>query len=278
MSAVVPGRIRVRPAPRLPAEQRVRLHAAVKSDDSPFTTFVISPWSKHVAWWSAQRGIGPNTVTAASLGIAVAAAGCCVSGTRAGYVAGALLLQGSFALDCADGQLARLTATFSPLGAWLDATFDRVKEYLVYAGLAAGASRSGDDVWALAGAALVLQTTRHLVDFSWSVTPASQAAIAAGARARAAGHRRRWHYARKVAILPIGERWALISLLTALGSPRTTLTVLLGANGLASAYMLAARLRPRDAQRAASAGPTGMEQAATGALEAFRDAGPLARV
>ena len=60
------------------------------------------------------------------------------AGTRPAQVAGAVLLYLSFVLDCVDGQLARYTRAFSPLGAWLDATFDRVKEYVVYVGLAFG--------------------------------------------------------------------------------------------------------------------------------------------
>ena len=47
-----------------------------------------------------------------------------------------------------------LHAPFSKLGAWLDSIFDRTKEYVVFAGLAIGASRTGDPVWVLAGAAL----------------------------------------------------------------------------------------------------------------------------
>jgi Family of unknown function (DUF5941)/CDP-alcohol phosphatidyltransferase len=77
----------------------------------------------------------------------------------------------AFVFDCVDGQLARYTRQFSKLGAWLDSVFDRSKEYVVFAGLAIGASRTGDPVWLLAGAALALQTTRHAVDFSF---PASQ--------------------------------------------------------------------------------------------------------
>ena len=37
----------------------------------------------------------------------------------------------------------------------------------MFAGLAIGASRTGDPVWLLAGAALALQTTRHAIDFSY---------------------------------------------------------------------------------------------------------------
>ena len=48
----------------------------------------------------------------------------------------------------------------------------------MFAGLAIGASRTGDPVWLLAGAALALQTTRHAIDFSF---PASQHQVIAAA-------------------------------------------------------------------------------------------------
>jgi phosphatidylglycerophosphate synthase len=223
--------------------ERARIQQAVKQDDSPFTTFAVSPWSKYVAWWASRQGLTPNQVTVASLAVALVAAGFCCLGARWGYVTGAVLLQASFGLDCADGQLARLTGTFSDFGGWLDAIVDRLKEYAVYAGLAVGSARAGDDVWPLAVTALVLQTLRHAVDFSWSVTPASTSALAEGAQRRAAGQQRRWHWARKVAILPIGERWALISVLTALTVPRVVLVVLIAVGVLAGAYMLLARVR-----------------------------------
>src|SRR5699024_3248292 len=74
----------------------------------------------------------------------------------------------AFTFDCVDGQLARYTRQFSPFGAWLDAVFDRGKEYLAYAALAVGAAVGFDmNVWALAVAALILQTVRHTVDFSF---------------------------------------------------------------------------------------------------------------
>ena len=61
------------------------------------------------------------------------------TGERVGLVAGALLLQLSLVVDCVDGEVARYTRAFSSLGAWLDASTDRVKEYACYAGLAFGA-------------------------------------------------------------------------------------------------------------------------------------------
>ena len=195
-----------------------------------------------VAWWASRRGLTPNQVTLASLAVAVVAGACCATGTRWGYVAGAVLLQASFGLDCADGQLARLTGRFSEFGGWLDAMVDRLKEYAVYAGLALGSARTGDDVWLLAVAALVLQTLRHAVDFV-----VGHARVDVRGRAGRGAPRRRaaapLALARKVAILPIGERWALISVLTALTTPRIVFVVLLAAGVLAGAYMLLARAR-----------------------------------
>jgi phosphatidylglycerophosphate synthase len=258
----------------LSAADRARLDQAVKTDDSPYTTFVISPWSKYVAWRAGRLGLTPNQVTLTSVAVAVAAGASFAAGTRLGYVLGALLLQLSFGLDCADGQLARLTSRFSALGGWLDAMCDRLKEYLVYAGLALGSVRSGDDVWLLALVALALQTARHAVDWSWAVTPASASALTEGVHRRAAGERRRWHWSRKVAILPIGERWMLISVLAALTRPRIVFTVLIGAGALSAAYMLAARIRR--SMRPGDEAPAEDGREAAAQLGRLREAGPAA--
>lgn len=231
----------------------------------------MSPWSKHLAWAAAQRHLTPNQVTTVSLAVALLAAGCFAVGERPAYVVGAVLLQLSFGLDCADGQLARLTGTFSALGGWLDAMFDRLKEYAVYAGLAVGSIRGGDDVWLLAVIALALQTVRHALDSAYAVTPAATRAKDEGAKRRTTGDRRRWHWARKVAILPIGERWLLISVLGAVSTPRVVLVVLIAAGGLAAAYMLLAQARRSLRPTAAAPAPE-----ASVALLRMCDAGPLA--
>jgi phosphatidylglycerophosphate synthase len=257
----------------LSAADRARLDQAVKTDDSPYTTFVISPWSKYVAWRAGRLGLTPNQVTLTSVAVAVAAGASFAAGTRVGYVLGALLLQLAFGLDCADGQLARLTSRFSALGGWLDAMCDRLKEYLVYAGLALGSVRSGDDVWLLALVALALQTVRHAVDWSWSVTPASASALTQGARLRAAGEHRPWHWSRKVAILPIGERWLLISVLAAFTRPSVVFVVLILVGALSAAYMVAARIRR--SMRPAREAPA-EDRPAAAQLDRLREAGPAA--
>jgi phosphatidylglycerophosphate synthase len=264
-------------------EEAVRLRSAVKSRDGFFTTHFISPYSRYLARWCARRGLTPNQVTTASLLVALIAAGCAATGSRAGYVAAGVLLLASFVLDCTDGQLARYSLQYSTLGAWLDATFDRAKEYAYYAGLALGAARGGDDVWALALGAMVLQTCRHVVDFAFN--EANQDAGADGSSPTAALSSRLdgvgWTvWARRMVVLPIGERWALIAVLTAVTTPRITLTVLLIGCGLAGCYTTAGRLLRSVSLRRGRAGtgkqPVRRTARAARALADLCDSGPLA--
>ncbi|MFF0779769.1 DUF5941 domain-containing protein [Streptomyces sp. NPDC003720] len=253
-------------------DETVRLKSAVKSRDGFFTTFFISPYSRYIARWCARRGLTPNQVTTASLLTALIAAGCAATGTRAGFVAAGVLLIASFVLDCTDGQLARYALKYSTLGAWLDATFDRAKEYAYYAGLALGAARGGDDVWALALGAMILQTCRHVVDFSFNeanhdATANTSPTAALSDKLDSVG----WTvWVRRMIVLPIGERWAMIAVLTAFTTPRITFYVLLAGCAFAATYTTAGRVlrsvtrRARRTDRAAQA------------LADLADNGPLA--
>lgn len=257
-------------------DEAVRLRSAVKSRDGFFTTFFISPYSRYLARWCARRGLTPNQVTTASLLTALIAAGCAATGTRPGFVAAGVLLLFSFVLDCTDGQLARYSLQYSTLGAWLDATFDRAKEYAYYAGLAVGAARGGgtDEVWALALGAMVLQTCRHVVDFSFNEANHDAAAntsptAALSDRLDSVG----WTvWARRMIVLPIGERWAMIAVLTALTTPRVVFYALLIGCALAACYTTAGRVlrsltrKARRTDRAARA------------LADLADSGPLAQL
>lgn len=251
-------------------DEAIRLRTAVKARDGFFTTYCISPYSRYLARWCARRGLTPNQVTTASLLTALVAAGCAATGTRPGFVAAGLLLLFSFVLDCTDGQLARYSLQYSTLGAWLDATFDRAKEYAYYAGLALGAANAtGDDVWALALGAMVLQTCRHVVDFSFNEANHDASAntsptAALSDRLDSVG----WTvWVRRMIVLPIGERWALIAVLTAVTTPRITFYVLLVGCALAACYTTAGRVlrsltrkaqrTPRAAQALADLADTG---------------------
>ncbi|POX50997.1 transferase [Streptomyces sp. Ru71] len=255
-------------------EEAVRLKSAVKAGDGFFTTFFISPYSRYIARWCARRGLTPNQVTTASLLTALIAAGCAATGTRGGFVAAAVLLIASFVLDCTDGQLARYSLQYSTLGAWLDATFDRAKEYAYYAGLALGAARGGDDVWALALGAMILQTGRHMVDFAFHEAeddaPATSGGKPAAPTDRLDGTG--WTlWLRRMIILPIGERWAMIAVLTAATTPRITFYALLVGCAFASVYTTAGRVLRSLARRSAR-----RTERAARALADLADSGPLA--
>ncbi|MFC9234343.1 DUF5941 domain-containing protein [Streptomyces decoyicus] len=255
-------------------DEAVRLRTAVKSRDGFFTTYCISPYSRYLARWCARRGLTPNQVTTASLLTALIAAGCAATGTRGGFIAAGLLLLFSFVLDCTDGQLARYSLQYSTMGAWLDATFDRAKEYAYYAGLALGAARGGDDVWALALGAMVLMTCRHVVDFSFNEANHDASAntsptAALSGKLDSVG----WTvWVRRMIVLPIGERWAMIAVLTALTTPRIVFYALLIGCALAACYTTAGRVlrsltrRARRTDRAARA------------LADLADSGPLAEL
>ncbi|MDF6046285.1 DUF5941 domain-containing protein [Streptomyces sp. JH14] len=254
-------------------DEAVRLRSAVKARDGFFTTYFISPYSRYLARWCARRGLTPNQVTTASLLTALIAAGCAATGTRGGYVAAGLLLLLSFVLDCTDGQLARYSLQYSTMGAWLDATFDRAKEYAYYAGLALGAARNGDDVWALALGAMVLQTCRHVVDFAFN--EANHDAVANSSPTAALSDKLDsvgWTvWLRRMIVLPIGERWAMIAVLTAVTTPRIVFYALLIGCAVAACYTTAGRLLrslTRKAQRT---------DRAAQALADLADSGPLAQ-
>ncbi|MEV1053029.1 DUF5941 domain-containing protein [Streptomyces sp. NPDC049887] len=274
--ATVPGdpqdRNEARQAVAAVDDEDVRLRSAVKARDGFFTTFCISPYSRYLARWCARRGLTPNQVTTASLVTALIAAAAAATGTRGGFVAAGVLLILSFVLDCTDGQLARYSLQYSTLGAWLDATFDRAKEYAYYAGLALGAARGGDDVWALALGAMVLQTCRHVVDFSFNeanhdATANTSPTAALSDRLDSVG----WTvWVRRMIVLPIGERWAMIAVLTAVTTPRIVFCALLIGCAFAAAYTTAGRVlrsltrKARRTDRAAQA------------LADLADSGPLA--
>ena len=260
-------------------EDRLLLDSAVKGADGFFTTFFVSPYSRYLARWAARHGFTPNQVTVVSLLIGILAAAAFAVGERWGLVAGAVLLQVAFTTDCVDGQLARYTRQFSKFGAWLDSMLDRTKEYLVFAGLAIGASRAGDPVWLLACSALVLQSVRHTSDFSHAFVqregtgavrqppleqPLDHLGAAAEARRTASGPapapRRRslaarvlslWsrlddvrvaRWLKRMAAFPIGERFAVISITAALFTPRVTFIALLAWGGFAVAYTQSGRV------------------------------------
>ncbi|SCL57017.1 CDP-alcohol phosphatidyltransferase [Micromonospora citrea] len=243
-------------------EDRAELKLSVKERDDFFTTFFVSTWSPYVTKASAKLGLGPTAVTMISVAFAVAAAVLFGVGGRPALVAGAVLLYLGFVLDCVDGQLARYTRHFSAWGGWLDTMADRAKEYVVYAGLGYGATQAGFRYgWALAIAAMTLQTVRHMTD-TWYGVLHDEAARrpktvgtsggGIGDRLNAASNRVQAdtgsvsYWLKRTVVFPIGERWALIALTVALFGPLVSLYAVLAWGVLAFAYTGALRtLRAR---------------------------------
>ncbi|MGC5383464.1 DUF5941 domain-containing protein [Micromonospora chalcea] len=233
-------------------EDRAELKLSVKERDDFFTTFFVSTWSPYVTKAAARIGIGPTGVTMVSVAFAVAAAVLFGVGGRPALVAGAVLLYLGFVLDCVDGQLARYTRHFSAWGGWLDTMADRFKEYVVYAGLGFGATHAGFRYgWALALAAMTLQTVRHMTD-TWygalhdeaarrpKVVTAEAGGI--GGKLNAASTRVQAdtgsvsYWLKRTVVFPIGERWALIAIAAALFGPLVALVAVLVWGTLAFAY------------------------------------------
>ncbi|MDZ4856281.1 MAG: CDP-alcohol phosphatidyltransferase family protein [Nitrospirota bacterium] len=107
-----------------------------------FEGFVDRFFNRKVSRWFTRiflaAGLSPNVITIlATLVGLVAAAGFGVGTYSAGIVA-ALLFQLAAIIDCCDGEVARLTFTESPFGAWLDITMDNVVHMAIFAGIAVG--------------------------------------------------------------------------------------------------------------------------------------------
>ncbi len=128
-----------------------KLYNSLKGE---FEGFVDRYFNRKVSRWFTRLflaiGLSPNSITAlAGLIGLVAAAGFGLGTYSAGVVA-AMLFQLAAVIDCCDGEVARLTFTESPFGAWLDLVLDNIVHMAIFAGIAVGlyATKIGqDDEW-----------------------------------------------------------------------------------------------------------------------------------
>lgn len=242
--------------------ERIARLQANRVDDGFYSTFVVRKLSKPLTGLALRLRLSPNSITMISFVIGLGAALSFAQGQRWALILGALALQLSLIIDCVDGEVARATKRFSPLGAWLDASTDRVKEYAVYAGLAAGAVVMGVDstlVWSLAVVTMIVQTARHMGDYTFAFVqkhreanlppaaitdPGDPWGEGGGAldRSAAANSRTFIRWAKKVIHMPIGERWLVLSVVAALVNGYWALLVLLTLTSLAWIYTLAGRI------------------------------------
>lgn len=218
--------------------ERVRLSMANRANDGFFSVFFLRKFSKILTWVAVKIGATPNQVTLLSFVIGLFSAYSFSRGGFASTLLGALLLQFSIIVDCVDGELARYTRKFSSLGAWLDAVTDRVKEYLVFFGLAYGAAREGKDLWLPALLMMLIQTFRHLSDYNFAQSvkirnekllkvPVDFMADFDGiipSERLPKGRLRYW--LGKIIQFPIGERWLVISASAVIGGATLTFIVM----------------------------------------------------
>jgi hypothetical protein len=217
---------------------RLRLSMANRANDGFFSVFFLRKFSKLFTWVAVKIGATPNQVTLVSFAIGLYSAYAFAQGTFWQIFLGAILLQLSIIIDCVDGELARYTRKFSQLGAWLDAVTDRVKEYMVFMGLAYGAGKNGRDLWIPAMAMMVIQTFRHLSDYNFArivkfrveetfVEPIDFSADFDGiipSERQPKGRLRYW--LGKIIQFPIGERWLAISASAVIGGAAFTFTIM----------------------------------------------------
>jgi phosphatidylglycerophosphate synthase len=85
--------------------------------------------------------VTPNHVTWFHFALGLAAAWLFWQGDYSAGVLGALLFQLSVALDCSDGEIARLKFQFSRFGSWLDVATDNVVNVAIFAAIARAAAR-----------------------------------------------------------------------------------------------------------------------------------------
>ncbi|MTI95310.1 MAG: CDP-alcohol phosphatidyltransferase family protein [Firmicutes bacterium] len=117
--------------------QRIEQGYAGKRAGLLYTRYVSRKFAMLFTALFFKLNISPNIVTVLSAVFALSGAG--VLFLPVGSVSSAIImlifLQVSYALDSADGQLARLLDKPSPIGAWFDLLMDRITGFLVTAAL-----------------------------------------------------------------------------------------------------------------------------------------------
>ena len=103
-----------------------------------------------IALGLARVGLTPNALTV--IGFLIACVAAVAAGAQAWLLAGFLVIFGGI-FDLFDGAVARATGKVSKLGAFLDSTFDRWGEGVVFVGIAWGAVAAGFDLGAILASA-----------------------------------------------------------------------------------------------------------------------------
>jgi phosphatidylglycerophosphate synthase len=154
--------VTTRPGPR-PSDPLRVIHAHLLGVQKPslgaplYSLLVNRRAGRVIATLAYRAGLSPNAVTAVSAVLSAAAIAVLVT-VRPGWGTGvvvALLLALGYAVDSADGQVARLSGRSSPAGEWLDHMVDAVKTSALHLAVLVACSRfdwafgAGAQAWLL---------------------------------------------------------------------------------------------------------------------------------
>jgi phosphatidylglycerophosphate synthase len=140
--------IRVTDKPSTRAARRSLLTSLRK----PIDGFISRNLNRHISIFFSRllvnTGVRPNQLTIFIMGMGVLSAVLASFPEHTLFLFfAALLFQGQSIFDGCDGEIARLTYRFSPLGQWLDTIGDDMTNYLFCLGLAIGQARVLDMPW-----------------------------------------------------------------------------------------------------------------------------------
>jgi len=125
-----------------------------RHSDTFVLTHVYRPLAGALVHALSRTSLTPNQISGVSFLLMLAAAAALATGRGYLVVAGAVLVQVAFVLDCVDGQLARFTGRTSRFGTVFDTILDRYADLALIVGLV-GAAQWTTFAWASAFAATV---------------------------------------------------------------------------------------------------------------------------
>lgn len=214
----------------------------MKSQDSWWTTVLPARAANRLVGLLSQTNVTPNQVTIASALLGFAAAACFATGIYGWMSAGAVVLQISFVLDCADGQLARVKNKCSIAGGWLDIATDILKNFSFFFGLTWGSVRSGSPskTWAWGFLAYFLSVATM---FLYAIRPKQIPARVSDVKNNTTNIiiDALYHWARKHAYFlsfSVPDQLLLISICVILGVPRAAIMLMVFWGAPAMAFSL----------------------------------------
>jgi len=123
--------------------ERALWAALGSSTDGMVDTWFNRPLGRFLSKALIHTPVSPNQVSVFAIAVGVIAGWFFTRGSHSDMVIGAILLQLSAAIDCVDGDIARVVFKESNLGKWLDIIGDQIVHIAVFLGIGVGLWRQG---------------------------------------------------------------------------------------------------------------------------------------